>query len=90
MDYKIVQKDSFTVLGVSKTFSYENAKAEIPKFWNEFFAAGNGKYVCGMYGVRPARTMKSRRDTALSCTAIPRSIRAACRMKTIPARCGSR
>lgn len=57
MDYRIVQKDSFTVLGVSKTFSYENAKAEIPKFWNEFFAAGNGKYVCGMYGVNHDKDM---------------------------------
>lgn len=38
MDYRIVQKDSFTVLGVSKTFSYENAKAEIPKFWNDNLA----------------------------------------------------
>ena len=60
MDYRIVQKDSFTVLGVSKTFSYENAKAEIPKFWNEFFAAGNGKYVCGMYGVNHDKDMAGR------------------------------
>jgi len=51
MDYKITQKDSFTVIGASKKFKYENAKAEIPKFWSEFYAAGNGKYVCGMYGI---------------------------------------
>jgi AraC family transcriptional regulator len=51
MDYKIMQKDSFTVIGASRTFKYENAKEEVPKFWNEFFAQGNGKYVCGMYGI---------------------------------------
>ncbi|MDD4493341.1 MAG: helix-turn-helix domain-containing protein [Eubacteriales bacterium] len=39
MDYKITQKDSFTVIGASKTFKYDNAKVEIPKFWNEHYAA---------------------------------------------------
>lgn len=51
MDYKITQKDSFTVIGASRMFKYDNAKAEIPKFWGEHFDAGNGKYVCGTYGI---------------------------------------
>jgi len=51
MDYKIMQKDSFTVIGASRMFSYESAQREIPKFWNEHYAAGNGKVVCGMYGI---------------------------------------
>lgn len=51
MDYKIIKKESFTVLGVSKEFTYENAKKEIPEFWKQHYALGNGKYVCGMYGV---------------------------------------
>ena len=51
MDYKITQKDSFTVVGASRKFKYDNAKAEVPKFWSEHYAAGNGKYVCGMYGI---------------------------------------
>lgn len=51
MDYRITKKDSFTVIGVSKSFKYENAKSEIPQFWTEHYAAGNGKYVCGMFGV---------------------------------------
>jgi AraC family transcriptional regulator len=46
-----MQKDSFTIIGASRKFRYENAKEEIPKFWNEYFAAGNGKYICGMYGI---------------------------------------
>ena len=51
MDYKITKKDAFTVLGVSKQFDYENCKAEIPQFWKDFYAQGNGKYVGGMFGV---------------------------------------
>lgn len=51
MDYKIEKKDEFTVLGVSKMFKYENCKNEIPSFWGEHYAKGNGKYVCGMFGI---------------------------------------
>lgn len=51
MDYKIVKKDEFAVLGVSKKFMYENAKQEVPAFWQEHYACGNGKHVCGMFGI---------------------------------------
>lgn len=51
MDYKIVEKEAFKVMGVSKIFTYENAHADIPKFWTEHFANGGGEKVCGMYGV---------------------------------------
>lgn len=51
MDYKIVEKGSFTVLAVSKRFNYENCKQEIPKFWQEHYEKGNGRYVCGMFGI---------------------------------------
>lgn len=51
MNYKIEKKDSFTVMGVSKIFAYGTCKQDIPKFWEEHFASGNGKYVCGMFGV---------------------------------------
>lgn len=51
MDYKIVKKDAFTVLGNAKTFSYEHAKKEVPAFWKAHYAAGNGQYVCGMFGI---------------------------------------
>lgn len=51
MDYKIVRKDSFTVMGVSKRFKYEDAKNEIAGFWAEHYEMGNGKYVCGMFGI---------------------------------------
>lgn len=51
MDYRIEKKEAFTVLGVSKTFTYEEAKKEIPEFWKEHYALGNGKYVCGEFGI---------------------------------------
>ena len=51
MDYRIVHKENFTILGTSKEFSYENAKQDIPLFWQEHYSSGNGKYVCGMFGI---------------------------------------
>ena len=57
MDYRIVEKDSFTVLGSAKRFDYETCKAEIPAFWKEHFEKGNGKYVCGAYGINIDESM---------------------------------
>jgi len=51
MDYRIVEKDAFTVMGVTRIIKNETAAEEIPQFWTEHYKAGNGKYVCGMYGV---------------------------------------
>ena len=51
MDYKITQKGSFTVLASAKEFSYEKANQDIPTFWQEHYASGKGKYVCGMFGI---------------------------------------
>ena len=51
MDYRLTQKDSFTVMGSYQKFSYVNANTDIPAFWIEHYEKGNGKYVCGMFGV---------------------------------------
>lgn len=51
MDYKIIEKEAFTVMGVAKTFKYEEAKEKIPEFWTEHFQTGKGEIVCGMYGI---------------------------------------
>ena len=32
-------------------FSYENAKAQVPQFWQAHFAAGKGAVVMGTYGI---------------------------------------
>lgn len=51
MDYKIVEKAPFTVVGASKMFPYEGATTAIPQFWAAHFQAGKGSLVCGMYGI---------------------------------------
>ena len=40
MDYRIAKKETFTVLCASKKFSYEDAKREIPLFWQEHYSSG--------------------------------------------------
>ncbi|MGF7142223.1 AraC family transcriptional regulator [Anaerotaenia torta] len=50
MEYKIVEKAAFTVMGVLRNFSAETAYREIPAFWQEH-TAKEDKKVCGMYGV---------------------------------------
>ena len=51
MDYKIVQKEAFTIMGAGKMFNYERSSDEIPAFWAEHYRAGKGEVVCGLYGV---------------------------------------
>ncbi len=51
MNYRIETKEAFTVLGVERTFQHETAFADIPPFWDEFFAQGHGKTVMGEMGI---------------------------------------
>jgi len=51
MDYKIIEKESFTVMGISKIFTYENGKTEIPKFWADWNKTGKSKILCEVYGI---------------------------------------
>ena len=57
MEYKIVEKEAFTVIGAQKKFKYDDAKTEIPKFWTEHYQSGKGSIVCGMYGVNIDESM---------------------------------
>jgi len=51
MEYRIVSKAQFTVMGRTKRINYEMAYEEIPKFWEEHRESEQGKSVCGMYGI---------------------------------------
>lgn len=51
LEYKIVKKAAFTVVGKSRSFNSDTSYSEIPKFWEEHFRSGDGKVICGMYGV---------------------------------------
>ncbi len=57
LDYKLVKKESFKIMGLSKMFPYDGAKEVIPRFWEEYYAKGNGKYVCGMFGINIDESM---------------------------------
>ena len=49
LDYKIVEKAPFTVVGIKKRFTIENGYQEIPKFWSEWMADQKG--LKGMFGI---------------------------------------
>lgn len=51
MDYKIVEKDEFTIIGVAKVFSYDEATIEVPKMWMEYYQSGKSDIVSSVYGV---------------------------------------
>ncbi|MBQ7920418.1 MAG: AraC family transcriptional regulator [Lachnospiraceae bacterium] len=51
MEYKIVEKAAFTVMGRKRSFNVETSYQEIPKFWEEHMGDGGQKVVCGMYGL---------------------------------------
>lgn len=51
MEYKIVEKPAFKVMGVSRMFSYESANTDIPKYWEEIYISAKVKPVMGMYGI---------------------------------------
>ncbi|MBR2402466.1 MAG: AraC family transcriptional regulator [Lachnospiraceae bacterium] len=51
MEYKIVEKAAFTVMGRKRKFNSETSYQEIPEYWQEHMQDGGSKVVCGMYGV---------------------------------------
>lgn len=51
MDYKIVEKDAFKVIGAANKFKYDSAFTDVPLFWNEHIAQGKLNDICGMYGI---------------------------------------
>ncbi|MGN1423758.1 MAG: effector binding domain-containing protein [Oscillospiraceae bacterium] len=51
MEYSIVEKAQFTIMGVARRFNSETSYSEIPKFWTEHYANGGGEKVMGMFGV---------------------------------------
>ena len=51
MNYKIVEKEAFTVVGKCRRFNSETSYVEIPKFWDEHYENGGGEIIRGMFGV---------------------------------------
>ena len=51
MDYRIVEKAPFTIIGVKRPFNSDTSYEEIPKFWNEWLAQGENRPIMGTFGV---------------------------------------
>ena len=51
MEYKILDKKSFTTVGFSRRFRGEDAYVNVPKFWGEHYGEGRGKIIDGMFGI---------------------------------------
>ena len=51
LEYKIVEKAQFTVMGKVRSFDTDTSYDQIPKFWQEHIQSGENKIVCGMYGI---------------------------------------
>lgn len=51
IEYKIMEKAAFTVMGRIRQFSTETSYEEIPKFWQAHMNDGGSKVVCGTYGI---------------------------------------
>ncbi len=51
LEYKIVEKAAFTVVGFERGFNMESSYKEIPEFWDEHMKSGRCKVISGMYGV---------------------------------------
>ena len=51
MEYRIVNKAQFTVMGKAKRINYETSYEEIPKFWKEHRETGQEKIVSGMFAI---------------------------------------
>lgn len=60
MAYKIERKESFKIIGKKENFSYENAKKEIPLFWQRVFTDSTNT-IRGQYGVNIDKTMSGER-----------------------------
>ena len=50
MEYKIVEKSAFTIMGKCKKFNMETSYTEIPLFWKEHYEIGGGEIIKGMFG----------------------------------------
>lgn len=49
LDYRIVEKASFTIVGIKRRFNSETSYQEIPKYWSEW--ASDMRGLKGMFGV---------------------------------------
>ena len=59
MEYKIVEKDSFKIIGLKDTFKYETAEQDVPKLWKKFFMKTIFNKINAKYAVNIDTTLGS-------------------------------
>jgi len=57
MDYRIIEKEAFTVIGLSRVFQYENAMEVVPELWAEFNKSEKCDQICSTYGINIDESM---------------------------------
>lgn len=86
LEYRIVNKPQFTLMGISREFHPDTSYQEIPAFWSEVMAREDCP-VCGRYGVCIDRGEKDRVfDYLIADDYLPfKEIPEGCEAKVIPA-----
>lgn len=86
MDYRIVEKEAFTVLGIKGKFKYDTAFEDIPKFWQDICKSDKGEVVCGMFGINIDEEMGNQQfEYMIADNYIPwKDIPDGCETKVIP------
>ena len=51
LEYQIVEKAAFTVVGVKRRFHSDTSLQEVPKFWDEWMAQGEKRPILGTFGL---------------------------------------
>ena len=51
LDYRIVEKAPFTIVGVKRQFNSDTSYQEVPKFWDEWMKQGEKRPIMGTFGV---------------------------------------
>ncbi|MCG0276783.1 MAG: AraC family transcriptional regulator [Thermosediminibacteraceae bacterium] len=51
LEYKIVEKAQFTVMGKVRNFDLDTSYDEVPKFWEAHMKSGENKIIHGMFGI---------------------------------------
>lgn len=49
LEFRIVEKAAFSLMGTGRMFNNETSYQEIPSFWDEYFQ-GEDRHVCGRFG----------------------------------------
>lgn len=67
MEYRIEEKESFSVVGLANTYKYENAEKELPKLWKSFFMKSMFKGINAKYGINYDSEMKDEEFEYMLC-----------------------